>query len=74
MATMEDRVSRIEGIIPHLATKEDLAELRGEMRGGTGEIRSEIAELRGEMRALRWLMGGVGVALAALTLILKYLG
>ena len=74
MATVEERVSRIEGIIPHLATKEDIAELRGEMRGGTGEIRSEIAELRGEMRALRWLMGGVGVALAALTLILKYLG
>ena len=74
MATVEERVSRIEGIIPHLATKEDIAELRGEMRGETGEIRSEIAELRGELRALRWIMGGVGVALAALTLILKYLG
>ena len=56
MATTEERVSRIEGIIPHLATKED------------------IAELRGEMRAMRWTMGGIGVALAALTLILKYLG
>lgn len=67
MATMEDRVSRIEGTVPHLATKEDIATL-------SGDVRSEIAELRGEMRALRWLMGGVGVALAALTLILKYLG
>ena len=27
-----------------------------------------------ELRALRWLMSGIGVGLAALTLILKYLG
>lgn len=63
MATVEERISRVEGVIPHLATKEDIAELRGEMR-----------ELHGEMRAMRWIMGGIGVALAALTLILKYLG
>ena len=63
MATIEERVSRIEGIIPHLATKEDTADLRGEMR-----------ELRGEVRALRWIMGAVGVGLTALNLILKYLG
>ena len=63
MVTVEERISRVEGIIPHLATKEDIAELRGEMR-----------ELHGEMRAMRWVMGGIGVALAALTLILKYLG
>ena len=53
----------MEGASPHLATKEDIADLRDEMR-----------ELRGEMRAMRWLMTGIGVALAALTLILKYLG
>ena len=63
MATIEDRVSRLEGASPHIATKEDIADLRGEMR-----------ELRGEMRAMRWLMTGIVVALAALTLILKYLG
>ena len=63
MTTIEERVSRIEGIVPHLATKEDIAELRGDMR-----------ELRGEVRAMRWIMGGIGVAMAALTLILKYLG
>ena len=81
MASTEERVSRIEGIIPHLATREDIADLRGDMYGETGGLRSEIAELRGEMRelhgemrAMRWTMGGIGVALAALTLILKYLG
>ena len=56
MVTVEERISRIEGASHYWATKED------------------IAELRGEMRALRWLMSGIGVALAALTLILKYLG
>ena len=56
MATIEERVSRIEGMTPHLATKEDIAELRGEIRG------------------LRWTMTGIGIGIAALTLILKYLG
>ena len=74
MTTIEERVSRIEGIIPHLATKEDIAELRGEMHSETGGIRSEIAELRGELRALRWIMGVVGAGLAALNLALKFLG
>jgi hypothetical protein len=63
MATIEERVSRIEGASQYWVSKEDIADLRGEMR-----------ELHGEMRALRWLMSGVGVGLAALTLILKYLG
>ena len=63
MATVEERVSRFEGGSHYWASKEDIADLRGEMR-----------ELRGEMRSLRWLMSGVGVGLAALTLILKYPG
>ena len=67
MASTEERVSRLEGVIQHMASKEDISDLRGDMR-------SEIAELRGEMRALRWTMTGIGIALAALTLILKYLG
>ncbi len=74
MSTTEERVSRIEGIVPHLATKEDIAGLRGDMHGENGGLRSEIAELRGEIRALRWIMGTVGVGLAALNLALKFLG
>ena len=56
---MEERVSRMEGASQYWVSKEGISDLRGEMR---------------ELRALRWLMSGVGVALAALTLILKYLG
>ena len=63
MATVEQRVSRFEGASQCWATKEDIAVPRVEMM-----------ELRGGMRALRWLMSGVGVGLAALTLILKYPG
>ena len=63
MATVEERVSRMEGASQYWASKEDISDLRGEVR-----------ELYGELRALRWLMSGIGVALAALTLILKYLG
>ena len=63
MATVEERVSRLEVSSQCRATKEDIAVLRVEMM-----------ELRGRMRALRWLMSGVGVGLAALTLILKYPG
>ncbi len=74
MASIEERVSRVEGIIPHLATKEDIAGLRGDMHGENGGLRSEIAELRGELRALRWIMGAVGAGLAALNLALKFLG
>ncbi len=56
MVTAEERVSRLKGSSQHLATKED------------------IADLRGEFRALRWTMSAIGIGLAALTLILKYLG
>ncbi len=37
MATIEERVSRIEGIIPHLATKEDIADLRGKCVAFAGQ-------------------------------------
>ena len=73
MATTEERVSRIEGIIPHLATEEDIADLRGDMYGETGGLRSQIAELRVELRSLRGIMGAVGVGLAAMNLALKFL-
>ena len=63
MTTIEERVSRLEGASQYWASKEDIADLRGEMR-----------ELRGELRALRWIMGVVGVGLAALNIVLRYLG
>ena len=41
-----ERIARLEEAYEHLATKEDIAELRG-----------EFAELRGELRGMQWAMG-----------------
>ncbi len=64
MATVEARVSYLEGKIDSLATKADVAELRG--------------ELRGEIKALRSLIMAaisiVGLALAGLNVILQLVG
>ena len=63
MATLEERVSRLEGGFEHLATKADLAELTGEMNGGFANLKTRQAEF--ESRMLRWLIGMVGTATAA---------
>ncbi len=68
MATAEERLSRIEGGYEHLATRADIAELRGEVnsiaRELRGEINSNVRELRGEissvkqeLRLHRWILG-----------------
>ena len=49
MATaIEDRVSRLEGAYDHLATKADLAELKG-------ELKADMAELKADM--IKWMVG-----------------
>ena len=59
MVTIEERVSRLEGEYGHLATKADIAELRGEIQGIKWTLGVAI--------------GGVAVGLAALQVALKYL-
>ena len=49
---IDDRVSRIEGALPYLATKADLESLRGEM-------------YRMEARLVKWMVGSV-VAVAVI--------
>jgi hypothetical protein len=72
---LEPLINRIDAVQPHLATKEELADLRGEVRTG-------FADLRGEMRtalaskpshAYLWgvmgaMVGGQAVILAAAAL------
>ena len=79
MATIEERVSRLEGGYEHLATKADVAGVRTDIAGvradngaSIAEVRGEIAEVRGEMRNLRLIIGVIGVGLAALNVILKF--
>jgi F0F1-type ATP synthase membrane subunit b/b' len=55
MTTVESRLSRLEGVYEHLATKADIAELRAEMQSANAELRAEMqsanAELRAEMQS-----------------------
>ena len=59
MATIEERVSRLEGGYDHLATKADVAQLRG--------------ELQGLKLTLVLAVSGAAVALGILQVALKYL-
>ena len=57
MMAMEERLSRLEGAYEHLATKADLAELKG-------ELKAEMAHM--EVRLVRWMIGII-VAAAGVT-------
>ena len=68
MATAEERLSRIEGGYEHLATKADIAELRGEMNSIARELRGRDERYRAgvarrdkqrqaELRLHRWVLG-----------------
>ena len=64
---LTERVSRIEGAYEHLATKADIAALRG-------EVKTEIAALRGELKAdIAELKGSLKMLLIAMTFILTLL-
>ena len=58
MATVEERVSRIEGEMGHVATKADV-----------GDVRTEMAELK---LTLTCALGAVAVGLAVLQVVLNY--
>ena len=44
MTTLEGRVSRLEGLYESLATKEDLANLKGELKEDISNLSSELKE------------------------------
>ena len=52
--TLEERVSRLEGGFEHLATKADVAELRGDLHAL-------------ETRLMRWMVGAILGSVAAAT-------
>ena len=64
---MEARVTRIEAIIPTLATKEDLAKMDGSLRADLAKIAGEIrTEMHKEFHAMTWkLLGGASALVAA---------
>ena len=59
LATKAD-VAELRTRLEYMATKEDLAELRGEFAGLRGEfagLRAEFAGLRGSLRMAGWFAG-----------------
>ncbi|MDE2902570.1 MAG: hypothetical protein OXP73_06030 [Chloroflexota bacterium] len=55
MTTEAERLSRLEGAYEHLATKADIADLRGELK---------VELTRVETRLTRWVIGAAGAAAA----------
>lgn len=53
MATIEERVSRLESGYDHLATKADLADLWGELRGMKWTLGVAIAAVAGGLAVLQ---------------------
>ena len=70
--TTEERVSRIEGVLPHLATKADVAEVRVEIAESEARLTKQIAE--SETRIVRWIIASVSLAIAVVTVVYRVMG
>ena len=79
MATVEERLSRLEGVYEHLSTRADIEALRGDMMTLRGDFERAIEALRGdisraEARMLRWTMGTIIAAAAVFIGIARFAG
>ncbi len=78
MVSLEERVSRIEAVIPHLATKEDIARLQGSfeenMAKMQGVFKEDIARLQGSFTTMnRMLAIGAPLLVGAMIAAIKFL-
>lgn len=62
MATTEERLIRLEAVYEHLATKEDIANVRAEIAGLRGDLRGEIASMGNRVMLVLGSFGLVGFA------------
>ncbi len=71
MATIEERVSYVEGRMDSLATKEDLADLKGELKGEMATMRGDVMAViaKAEVRITRWTIGTLIASLAVIAAI-----
>lgn len=70
----DERVTRLEAMYEHVATKADLQATRADLHQEIGEVKVDLAALRGEVRSLRWTMGLGFTALAILVALVGILG
>ena len=86
MTTVEERLSRLEGVYDHLSSKADvakvetqIADLRTELKGDIGKVETQIVGLRAEMYKvnasfIKWGVGFMIIGLGAMTAIVQFLG
>ena len=60
---IDDRISRMEGALPYLATKADVESLRTDLKTEVGSLRADMYRM--EARLIKWMVGGI----AAMTVI-----
>ena len=74
--TAEERLSRLEGVYDHLATKADLAELKAELKGEIARVEGKISDLKAEISELkgsfRTLLIAMTSGLALLNILLRF--
>ena len=75
-ADVNTRLTRLEASHEHLATKEDMANLRTEMADLRTEMAKEMANMKADL--IRWMVGsviaGLTAAVGLTALILRILG
>ena len=61
MATVEERLSRLEGGYEHVATKADLKDLEIRLTGQMGDLETRMTGQMGDLesRLIRWMVGMV---------------
>ncbi len=69
MATIEERVSRVEGGYEHVATKADLKDLEIRLTRQMGEMKADLIEWMVGM-----VLGGMVAAAAIATAVERFLG
>ena len=74
--TAEERLSRLEGVYDHLATKADVAELKAELKGEIARVEGKISDLKAEISELkgsfRTLLIAMTSGLALLNILLRF--
>ena len=69
--TPEERLSRLEGVYEHLATKADLANLKAEL---SKDVTDQIKEVRKSLNQLQGGLAVLGFVLVLLQLWIKFSG
>ena len=80
--TPEERLSRLEGVYEHLATKADLARLEGNLKADIANHKAELSkdftdQIKEVRKSLNQLQGGIavlGIVLIILQLWIKFSG